>query len=90
MSSEKKKVKFKKVKKFFDNFDGQCSDAWLTDIINGEIDIEKLKELINNDKKYPSSFEGLYYREEINEQREAITINYNHQFSCWTMAAMER
>ena len=67
MSSEKKKVKFKKVKKFFDNFDGQCSDAWLTDIINGEINIEKLKELINNDKKYPSSFEGLYYRKETNE-----------------------
>jgi len=54
------KVTFEKVKKFFDNFDGQCSDAWLTDIINGEINMKKLKELINNDKKYPSSFEGLY------------------------------
>jgi len=49
-----------KNEKFFDNFDGQCSDAWLTDIINGEINMKKLKELINNDKKYPSSFEGLY------------------------------
>ena len=55
-----KKVTFKKVKKFFDNFDGQCSDAWLTDIINGEINMKKLKELINNDEKYPLFFKGLY------------------------------
>ena len=55
-----KKVTFKKVKKFFNHFYGQCSDAWLTDIINGEINMEKLKELINNDEKYPLFFKGLY------------------------------
>ena len=64
-----KKVTFKKVKKFFENFDGQCSDAWLTDIINGEINMEKLKELINNDKNYPSSFEGLYKWKEFTNSR---------------------
>ena len=49
-----KKVSFKKVQKFFNRFDGQCSDAWITDILNNEIDIEKLKNVIDNDKNYPT------------------------------------
>jgi len=49
-----KKISFEKVQKFFNCFDGQCSDAWITDILNDEIDLKKLKQVIDNDKNYPS------------------------------------
>lgn len=60
MSKETKKVTFKKVSKFFNHFDGQCSDAWITDLLNEEINLDKLKEYINNDKKYPNILHGVY------------------------------
>ena len=60
MSKKAKKVTFKKVSKFFKQFDGQCSDAWITDLLNEEINLDKLKEYINNDKKYPNLLHGVY------------------------------
>ena len=64
MNKTIKKVTFKKVSKFFNHFDGQCSDGWITDILNEEINLDKLKEYINNDKKYPNILYGVYTKGE--------------------------
>ena len=33
-------------------FDNQCSDSWLTDILNNEINVKKLIDVVQNLKKY--------------------------------------
>ncbi len=43
-----KKVTHKQVCKFTEKFDNQCSDSWLTDILNNEVDIKKLINVIQN------------------------------------------
>ena len=47
-----KKVTHKQVCKFTEKFDNQCSDSWLTDILNNEVDIKKLINVIQNLNKY--------------------------------------
>ena len=47
-----KKVTHKQVCKFTDKFDNQCSDSWLTDILNNEINVKKLIDVVQNLKKY--------------------------------------
>ena len=47
-----KKVTHKQVCKFTDKFDYQCSDSWLTDILNNEINVKKLIDVVQNLKKY--------------------------------------
>ena len=47
-----KKVTHKQVCKFTDKFDNQCSDSWLTDILNNEVDIKKLINVIQNLNKH--------------------------------------
>ena len=47
-----KKVTHKQVCKFTDKFDNQCSDSWLTDILNNEINVKKLIDVVQNIKKY--------------------------------------
>ena len=52
MNKETKKVTHKQVCKFTDKFDNQCSDSWLTDILNNEINVKKLIDVVQNLKKY--------------------------------------
>ena len=47
-----KKVTHKQVCKFTEKFDNQCSDGWLTDILNNEVDIKKLINVIQNLNKH--------------------------------------
>ena len=47
-----KKVTHKQVCKFTEKFDNQCSDSWLTDILNNEINVKKLIDVVQNLKKY--------------------------------------
>ena len=47
-----KKETHKQVCKFTDKFDNQCSDSWLTDILNNEINVKKLIDVVQNLKKY--------------------------------------
>ena len=47
-----KKVTHKQVCKFTDKFVNQCSDSWLTDILNNEINVKKLIDVVQNLKKY--------------------------------------
>ena len=47
-----KKVTHKQVCKFTEKFDNQCSDSWLTDILNNEVDINKLINVIQNLNKH--------------------------------------
>jgi len=59
------KTTFQKVSKFFHHYDGQCSDAWITDILNGEIDINKLINTINKfDESKPRQFLDVYKKGE--------------------------
>ena len=47
-----KKVNYKQVSKFTDAYDHSCSDVWITDILNNNVDIEELRKVILNPKKY--------------------------------------
>ena len=47
-----KKVTYKQVCKFTEKFDNQCSDGWLHDILNNEVDIKKLINVIQNLNKH--------------------------------------
>ena len=47
-----KQVTHKQVCKFTEKFDNQCSDSWLTDILNNEVDIKKLINVIQNLNKH--------------------------------------
>ena len=47
-----KKVTHKQVCKFTEKFDNQCSDSWLTDILNNEVDTRKLINVIQNLNKH--------------------------------------
>ena len=59
------KTTFQKVNKFVHHYDAQCSDAWITDILNGEIDINKLINTINKfDESKPRQFLDVYKKGE--------------------------
>ena len=47
-----KQVTHKQVCKFTEKFDNQCSDSWLTDILNNEINVKKLIDVVQKLKKY--------------------------------------
>ena len=47
-----KQVTHKQVCKSTEKFDNQCSDSWLTDILNNEINVKKLIDVVQNLKKY--------------------------------------
>ena len=40
------KITYQQIRSFTDQFDNNCSDGWITDIVNGEVDIDKLKSFI--------------------------------------------
>ena len=47
-----KKVNYKQVSKFTDAYDHSCSDVWITDILNNNVNIKELRKVILNPKKY--------------------------------------
>ena len=40
------KITYEQIRSFTDQFDNNCSDGWITEIVNGEVDIDKLKSFI--------------------------------------------
>ena len=40
------KITYQQIRSFTDQFDNNCSDGWITDIVNGEVDIDKLKSFV--------------------------------------------
>jgi len=51
-TNDKKYVTYEEVEKFTNDFDGQDSDSWIADILNGEVNISALKYVIKNPGKY--------------------------------------
>ena len=49
---DKKHITYEEVTKFTNDFDGQDSDAWIADILNGEVNISALRYVIKNPGKY--------------------------------------
>ena len=43
---KEKKITYAQITSFTNAFDHTCSDGWITDIVNGEVDIDKLKSFI--------------------------------------------
>ena len=50
--NDKKYVTYEEVEKFTNDFDGQDSDSWIADILNGEVNISALRYVIKNPGKY--------------------------------------
>ena len=46
VKKETKEITYEQIRSFTDQFDGNCSDGWITDIVNGEVDIDKMKSFI--------------------------------------------
>ena len=46
VKKETKEITYQQIRSFTDQFDNNCSDGWITDIVNGEVDIDKLKSFI--------------------------------------------
>ncbi len=51
-TNDKKYVTYEEVEKFTNDFDGQDSDSWIADILNGEVNISALRYVIKNPGKY--------------------------------------
>ena len=51
-TNDKKYVTYEELEKFTNDFDGQDSDSWIADILNGEVNISALKYVIKNPGKY--------------------------------------
>ena len=51
-TNDKKYVTYEEVEKYTNDFDGQDSDSWIADILNGEVNISALKYVIKNPGKY--------------------------------------
>ena len=43
---KEKEITYEQIRAFTDQFDNNCSDGWITEIVNGEVDIDKLKSFI--------------------------------------------
>ena len=47
VKKETKQITYEQIRSFTDQFqNNMCSDSWITDIVNGEVDIDKLKSFI--------------------------------------------
>ena len=46
VKKETKEITYEQIRSFTDQFDNNCSDGWITEIVNGEVDIDKLKSFI--------------------------------------------
>ena len=46
VKKETKEITYQQIRSFTDQFDNNCSDGWITEIVNGEVDIDKLKSFI--------------------------------------------
>ena len=42
------KITYAQIRSFTDQFDGNCSDGWIQDILNGDVNIDKMKTFILN------------------------------------------
>ena len=51
-TNDKKHITYEEVTKFTNDFDGQDSDSWIADILNGEVNISALRYVIKNPGKY--------------------------------------
>jgi len=45
-NSKGEEITYEQIRSFTDQFDNNCSDGWITEIVNGEVDIDKLKSFI--------------------------------------------
>ena len=55
---KEKEITYEQIRSFTDQFDNNCSDGWITEIVNGEVDIDKLKSFILNHYEEHKDDEG--------------------------------
>jgi len=58
VKKETKEITYAQITSFTNAFDHTCSDGWITDIVNGEVDIDKLKSFIINYNEEHKDDEG--------------------------------
>ena len=55
---KEKEITYEQIRSFTNAFDHTCSDGWITYIVNGEVDIDKLKSFILNHYEEHKDDEG--------------------------------
>ena len=74
---KEKEITYAQITSFTNAFDHTCSDGWITDIVNGEVDIDKLKSFILNyyeehkddegNKVFDEDIEGYFTKDKCTE-----------------------
>ena len=77
LERKEKKVTYAQITSFTNAFQHTCSDGWITDIVNGKVDIDKLKSFILNyyeehkddegNKVFDEDIEGYFTKDNCSE-----------------------
>ena len=77
LERKEKKVTYAQITSFTNAFQHTCSDGWITDIVNGKVDIDKLKSFILNyyeehkddegNKVFDEDIEGYFTKDKCTE-----------------------
>ena len=82
VKKETKEITYQQIRSFTDQFDNNCSDGWITDIVNGEVDIDKLKSFIlsnyeehkdeDGNKVEDEDIEGYFTKDNCDDQHLVV------------------
>ena len=77
LERKEKKITYAQITSFTNAFQHTCSDGWITDIVNGEVDIDKLKSFIlthyrehkdvDGNKVFDEDIEGYFTKDKCTE-----------------------